>query len=74
MTQRKTSRDPKALARPVPAPVRKTPEQLAAEQGVEPVTDPARLRGDFWPDTETADDFIAAVRRWRREGAPEGDR
>jgi hypothetical protein len=41
---------------------------LAAEQGVQPVTDFDNLLGDFWPEDETADDFIVAVRSWRREG------
>ncbi len=41
---------------------------LAAEQGVQPVTNFDDLLGDFWPEDETADDFIAAVRNWRREG------
>jgi hypothetical protein len=43
-------------------------ETLAAQQGVKPIKDPKVLRGDFWPEDETADEFIAAVRRWRREG------
>ena len=41
---------------------------LAAEQGVRPVTDFDGLLGDFWPEQESADEFIAAVREWRREG------
>jgi len=41
---------------------------LAARQSVRPVTDVDALLGDFWPADETADDFIAAVREWRREG------
>lgn len=43
-------------------------ETLAARQGVKPVEDPRVPLGDFWPEDETADEFIAAVRRWRREG------
>lgn len=43
-------------------------ETLAREQGVGPVTDPNVLVGDFWPDDETIDDFLEAVRNWRREG------
>ncbi len=27
------------------------------------------LWGDFWPEDESVDDFISAVRRWRREDA-----
>jgi hypothetical protein len=41
---------------------------LAAQQGVQPVMNFDDLLGDFWPEDETADDFIAAVRRWRHEG------
>lgn len=44
-------------------------EQLAAEQGVSAVTDFNALLGDFWPEDESADDFIAQVRAWRREDA-----
>jgi len=36
-----------------------TIETAAAEQGVEPVTDFGTLLGDFWPEDESADDFIA---------------
>ncbi len=50
----------------------RTIEELAAEQGVQPVTDFESLLGDFWPEDETADDFIAAVRAWRREGTDRG--
>ena len=46
-------------------------ETLAIEQGVKPVTDLEALLGDFWPEEETADDFLAAVRRWRSEGERE---
>lgn len=45
----------------------RTVEALAAEQGVGPAEDFDKLLGDFWPEDETADEFIAAVRRWRRE-------
>ena len=41
---------------------------LAAQQGVQPVANFEDLLGDFWPEDETADEFIAAVRQWRREG------
>ena len=40
---------------------------LAAQQGVQPVTNFEDLLGDFWPEDEAADEFIAAVRQWRRE-------
>lgn len=41
---------------------------LAAEQGVRPIGDLSELAGDFWPEDESIDDFVAAVREWRREG------
>jgi len=43
-------------------------DALAARQGVPPVADFEALLGDFWPEEEGADDFIAAVRAWRRDG------
>jgi hypothetical protein len=42
-------------------------DALAASQGVQPVSSPEELAADFWPADETADEFIASVRRWRRE-------
>lgn len=42
-------------------------ESLADEQGVAPVGDMDELIGDFWPDDESVDDFLAAVESWRRE-------
>ena len=41
--------------------------QVAARQGVGPLTDIDALSGDFWPEDESADDFVAAVRQWRRD-------
>lgn len=43
-------------------------EDLAAEQGVQAATDFEALLGDFWPDDESVDEFISAVRLWRTEG------
>jgi len=48
-------------------------EQLAVEQGVGPVTDFESLLGDFWPEDESADEFIAQVRAWRREDGAKHD-
>ena len=45
-----------------------TLEELAREQGVSPVADPKAVRGDFWPEDESVDDFLEARKRWRREG------
>ena len=41
--------------------------RLAERQGVKPVTNIDDLAGDFWPEDESIDDFIATVRRWRDE-------
>jgi hypothetical protein len=59
--------------RPLPGPgsfFEPTPsiDELAAQQGVRPVERFEDLLGDFWPEDESIDDFIATVRRWRREG------
>jgi hypothetical protein len=36
-----------------------------AEQGTGPITDIASLRGDFWPEEESIEDFLAALHEWR---------
>ena len=41
-------------------------ETLARQQGVKVHATFEELLGDFWPEDESVDDFIAAVRRWRR--------
>lgn len=46
-------------------------QTLATEQGVSPVHRFDDLFGDFWPEDETVDEFIAAVREWRREATTE---
>jgi hypothetical protein len=49
----------------------RSPEELLAlarAQGVKPVTRFEDLLGDFWPEDENVDDFIAARRRWQWEG------
>jgi hypothetical protein len=53
---------------------RRPPSELAAlarAQGVEPVRRAEDLTGDFWPHDESVDDFLAARRSWKTEGAPE---
>lgn len=45
-----------------------TLDRLAEAQGVPAVPDISVLVADFWPDDETADDFLASLRTWRREG------
>jgi hypothetical protein len=44
-------------------------EDLAAEQGVVPLARFEDLIGDFWPEDEEVDDFIATVRPWRQQRA-----
>ena len=40
-------------------------DELAAEQGVVFPRDPRDLLGDFWPEEESIDDFLSAMREWR---------
>ena len=47
------------------------PADLAADQEVEPADDFDGLLGDFWPENESTDEFIAALRRWRHDEGPE---
>lgn len=44
-------------------------QSLADQQDVKPVQDFDDLLGDFWPEDETAEEFIATIREWRSEGA-----
>jgi hypothetical protein len=55
---------------------RRSPEELdalARAQRVPLAVDVDDLVGDFWPDDETCDEFIAAVRELRREEVPPPD-
>jgi hypothetical protein len=45
---------------------RKDPEDLAADQEVEPADAFDALLGDFRPENEGAEEFVAALREWRR--------
>ena len=47
-----------------------SPEALARRQGVKPLNF-AELMAmkETWPEEEDIDEFIAAVRQWRNEGA-----
>lgn len=45
-------------------------ETLAERQGVQAVTDFEGLLGG-WPEDETADDFVAAIREWRWQNPAE---
>jgi hypothetical protein len=40
-------------------------EELKQVQGTIPTSDPTELLGDFWPEDENIDDFLAALREWR---------
>lgn len=40
-------------------------EQLMTEQGTGPITDVSVLHGDFWPEEESVEEFVATVREWR---------
>jgi hypothetical protein len=42
---------------------------LAVQQGVPDSTSLADLQGDFWPADEEMDEFISALRQWRRESS-----
>jgi uncharacterized protein (DUF433 family) len=41
--------------------------QLAREQDVSAVVDFESLLGNFWPEDESADDFITQLRSWRKQ-------
>ena len=40
-------------------------EQLMADQGTGPITDVSVLHGDFWPEEESIEDFLATLYEWR---------
>ncbi len=42
---------------------------LAEAQGVQPVRNPKELWGDFWPEDESLDAFVEAIRESRRRDA-----
>jgi hypothetical protein len=41
--------------------------ELAKQQGVLPIRDIKELKGDFWPEDESIDDFLSWLRAMRRE-------
>lgn len=43
-------------------------DELIAEQRVVFPGDPKELLGDSWPEDESIDDFVAALREWRGLG------
>lgn len=40
-------------------------EELIAQQGKGPISDPKILLGDFWPEDEPIEAFLPALREWR---------
>ncbi len=44
--------------------------RLAKEQGVQPIQSIDDLQGDFWPEEESTEEFLAWLRETRQEGAP----
>lgn len=40
-------------------------EQLSVEQGTGPIADTSVLHGDFWPEDESVEEFVATIREWR---------
>ena len=40
-------------------------DELVAAQGLTFPRDPADVLGDFWPEEESLDDFLAALHDWR---------
>jgi hypothetical protein len=44
--------------------------ELARQQGVVPIRDIKELQGDFWPEDESIDDFLAWLRATRQEDKP----
>jgi len=42
-------------------------ESIVASQQTKPVSDVAALKADFWPEDESADEFIAFIKQQRQE-------
>jgi hypothetical protein len=40
-------------------------DEIIAQQGKGPITDVSELLGDFWPEEESIEDFLAALHEWR---------
>ena len=40
-------------------------DELIAQQAKEPIRDPKTLLGDFWPEDEPVEEFLAALHEWR---------
>jgi hypothetical protein len=49
-------------------------EALAAQQGVQPISDTENLRGkNIWPEEDDIDEFVETIHRWRQEGTSTED-
>ena len=44
--------------------------ELARQQGVRPIQNMEDLKGDFWPEEESIDDFLSWVRELRQSDKP----
>jgi hypothetical protein len=42
-----------------------TLDELIAQQGKGPISDVRVLHGNFWPEDEAIEDFLAALHAWR---------
>jgi hypothetical protein len=40
-------------------------DEIIAQQGKGPITDPATLHGNFWPEEESIEEFLEALHEWR---------
>jgi hypothetical protein len=40
-------------------------DEIISQQGKGPITDLSMLHGDFWPEDESIEDFLAALQEWR---------
>jgi hypothetical protein len=58
---------------PTPAQRRKQLQERLNQRGIGPITDFENYLqevGDFWPEDESCDEFLAWLRNLRREGRP----
>ena len=60
-------RAPRGYRPPAPPPDDSIPNfgELIAAQGLTFPRDPKDLLGNFWPEEESIDDFLSAMREWR---------
>jgi len=40
-------------------------DEIIDQQAKGPITDLSDLHGDFWPEEESIEDFLAALHEWR---------